>query len=344
MRRHTKRSDDDTVLAGLGEGLGAGAKRRRRMRRVAAVLSAALLPVIALIGAGTANAFSPPGLPVVYLTVPSAAMHRDIKVEFQGGGTHAVYLLDGLRAQDDYNGWDINTPAFQWFLHSGLSVVMPVGGQSSFYSNWEQPAVGKDGTWTYQWETFLTQELPAYLSAHEGVSPTGNAAVGVSMAGSASLILAAYHPQNFIYAGSLSGFLNLSNGIWPTLVGLAMNDAGGFNATDMWGPGGSADWTRNDPTVQVGKLVANHTRLWVYAGNGTPSDLGGADVPAEFLENMLRQSNTDFMNDYQAAGGNNATFNFPDNGTHDWAYWGAQLQAMVPDLQRALGAGPATSG
>jgi diacylglycerol O-acyltransferase / trehalose O-mycolyltransferase len=33
-------------------------------------------------------------------------------------------------------------------------------------------------------------------------------------------------------------------------------------------------------------------------------------------------------------------FNFPDTGTHSWSYWGAQLQAMKPDLQRALGATP----
>jgi diacylglycerol O-acyltransferase/trehalose O-mycolyltransferase len=215
---------------------------------------------------------------------------------------------------------------------------MPVGGESSFYSDWYQPASGNGGVQTYKLETFLTQELPAWLAANKGVQATGNAAVGASMAGSASLVLAANHPDDFIYAGSLSGFLNLSNGIWPTLVGFAMNDAGGFNAAAMWGPPGDPAWARNDPTVQVGKLVANKTRIWVYAGNGTPSDLRGADVPAEFLENLLHQSNTDFMNDYQSAGGTNGIFNFPDNGTHDWAYWGAQLQAMKPDLQRVLGA------
>nr|AAB22871.1 antigen 85C=secreted protein {N-terminus} [Mycobacterium tuberculosis, Peptide Partial, 37 aa] [Mycobacterium tuberculosis] len=37
--------------------------------------------------------FSRPGLPVEYLQVPSASMGRDIKVQFQGGGPHAVYLL-----------------------------------------------------------------------------------------------------------------------------------------------------------------------------------------------------------------------------------------------------------
>ena len=78
-------------------------------------------------GAASANAFSKPGLPVEYLMVPSAGMGRNIKVQFQSGGVNApaVYLLDGLRAQDDFNGWDINTPAFEWYYGSGLSVVMP---------------------------------------------------------------------------------------------------------------------------------------------------------------------------------------------------------------------------
>ena len=68
-------------------------------------------------------------------------MGRNIKVQFQSGGSNspAVYLLDGLRAQDDYNGWDINTPAFEWYYKSGLSIVMPVGGQSSFYTDWYRP-------------------------------------------------------------------------------------------------------------------------------------------------------------------------------------------------------------
>src|SRR3977135_1450864 len=128
---------------------------------VAAIAAAVLPGVVGLVGgSASAGAFSRPGLPVEYLMVPSPSMGRDIKVQFQGGGKHAVYLLDGLRAQDDYNGWDINTPAFEWFDNSGLSVVMPVGGESSFYSYCYQPAAGNGGVQTYKWETFLTQELP----------------------------------------------------------------------------------------------------------------------------------------------------------------------------------------
>ena len=87
---------------------------------VAAIAAAVLPGVVGLAGeSATAGAFSRPGLPVEYLMVPSPSMGRDIKIQFQKGtGSHAVYLLDGLRAQDDYNGWDINTQAFEWFYHT----------------------------------------------------------------------------------------------------------------------------------------------------------------------------------------------------------------------------------
>ena len=271
-------------------------------------------------------------------------MGRDITVQFQGGGPKAVYLLDGLRASDDRNGWDIKTGAFQWFDGSGLSVVMPVGGMSSFYTDWYRPAVGNGTTQTYKWETFLTSELPAWLAANKGVSASGNAVVGLSMSGSSALILAAYHPGQFIYAGALSGFLNLSKGLWPVLVGLAMSDAGGFNALDMWGPYGGAAWQRNDPMLQIGRLVSNGTRIWVYSGNGNPTDLdaglGNAQIPAQFLEGLTIRTNKEFQAAYSGAGGSNGVFNFPPNGTHSWGYWGGQLQAMKPDIQRVLGAAP----
>ena len=309
-------------------------------RFAVATITAALLPgVIGLAGgSATAGAFSRPGLPVEYLMVPSPSMGRDIKVQFQPGGPHAVYMLDGLRAREDYNGWDIETPAFEWYYESGLSVVMPVGGQSSFYTDWYQPARNNGPTVTYKWETFLTSELPGWLNTNKAVSTTGNAAVGLSMAGNSALILAAYHPDQFIYAGSLSAFLNPSEGSWPMLIGLAMGDAGGFKSEDMWGPSSDPAWQRNDPMVQIPRLVANGTRIWVYCGSGKPGELGGGGLPQEFLEGLTVRTNITFRDNYIAAGGTNGVFNFPPYGTHTWQYWGAQLLEMKPDIQRVLGA------
>jgi diacylglycerol O-acyltransferase / trehalose O-mycolyltransferase len=326
-----------------------GGKSLRWMKRFAiAAIATAVAPALVNLagGSATAGAFSSPGLPIEYLEVPSQGMGRDIKVEFLSGGPNApaLYLLDSMEAGDDFNGWDINTQAFDWYNGSGLSVVMPVGGKSSFYSDWYGPAAGSGGTSTYKWETFLTRELPAWLAANKETPPSGNAIVGFSMGGSSALVLAAFHPQQFTYAGSLSGFLNLSTD--PGQVGIAMMWNGGFKPDAMWGPPGDPAWARNDPTVQAGRLAANGTRLWIYCGNGTPPDpaLASPDAPIGglgFLEGMAIDSNHAFANAYVAAGGNNAVFNFPD-GIHAWGYSGQQLQQMKPDIQRVLGAKPAT--
>ena len=305
-----------------------GAAARMPRRLAIAAIGAALLSglVGAVGGTATAGAFSKPGLPVEYLQVPSPSMGRNIKVQFQGGGPHAVYLLDGLRAQDDYNGWDINTPAFEEFYQSGLSVIMPVGGQSSFYSNWYQPSQGNGQNYTYKWETFLTQEMPAWLQANKQVSPAGNAAVGLSMSGGSALILAAYYPQQFPYAASLSGFLNPSEGWWPTLIGLAMNDSGGYNANSMWGPSTDPAWKRNDPMVQIPRLVANNTRIWVYCGNGTPERPRRRQHAGEVPGRPHAAHQPAFQNTYAAAGGRNGSVQLP-----------GQRDALVALLEPAAG-------
>ena len=322
-------------------------------RRLTATIAVALaLPALMGVAADvagatpTAAAFSREGLPVEYLDVYSAAMGRNIRVQFQGGTdaagpSKAVYLLDGLRAQDDYSGWDINTPAFEWFYNSGVSVVMPVGGQSSFYSDWYSPSNFNKQPYTYKWETFLTSELPAYLAANKQASPTGNGVVGLSMSGGAALILSAYHPAQFSYAASLSGFLNPSSTFMQQAIRVAMLDAGGYNVDNMWGPPWDAAWKRNDPVEQVARIVANGTRLWIYCAPGgqTPLD-ENADpnqaLNATSLESLAIGSNKRFQEKYLAAGGRNATFDFPASGNHSWAYWGAQLQALKPDLIATL--------
>ena len=167
------------------------------------------------------------------------------------------------------------------------------------------------------------------------------------MAGSAALTLSIYYPQQFQYAASLSGFLNLSEGWWPMLVNTSMGDAGGYKSKDMWGPSSDPAWKRNDPMVNIGTLVANGTRIWVYCGNGKPGDVNGEiagdNFNAKFLEGFTLRTNKTFQEQYIAAGGKNGVFNFPSAGTHSWEYWGAQLQQMKPDIQRVLGATPQPS-
>ena len=61
-----------------------------------------------------------------------------------------LFLLDGLRETDDENGWTKEAGAVDFFADKNSPVVLPVGGQSSFYSDWLEPNNGR----TYKWETF----------------------------------------------------------------------------------------------------------------------------------------------------------------------------------------------
>jgi diacylglycerol O-acyltransferase/trehalose O-mycolyltransferase len=361
---------------------------RTSSRRFGVVLASVLtLPMLGVLGDAVhatprAAAFSKPGLPVEYLDVPSASMGRNIRIQFQPAHppvvtpppvlpaegapaptptpvtpevpapppapSKALYLLDGLRAQDDFNGWDINTPAFEWFNDSGVAVVMPVGGESSFYTDWYSPSNRNNQTYTYKWETFLTSELPTWLATNKNISMTGNGVVGLSMAGGAALILSAYHPSNFSYAATLSGFLNPSTLFMKQAIRFAMIDAGGYNVDNMWGLPWNDAWKRNDPVEQANRIVAAGTRLWIYCapGGGPLDDSVAPDqrFNADSLESLAIGQNKKFQEKYTKAGGSNATFVFPSEGNHSWAYWAAQLQALKPDLIATLNGSSAVGG
>src|SRR5690625_7813250 len=70
-----------------------------------------------------------------------------------------VWALDGLPARYDESGWTIETNIEQYYADKNVHVIMPAGGESSFYADWAEPDNGKH----YMWETVLTQELVAIL-------------------------------------------------------------------------------------------------------------------------------------------------------------------------------------
>jgi S-formylglutathione hydrolase FrmB len=149
------------------------------------------------------NAVAKADSPVEYLMVPSAAMGRDIPVAFRAGGPHAVVLLDDFNAAPDVSRWVTAGNAMNTLAGKGISVVAPAGGAFSLYTDWEQ-----DGG--RQWETFLSSELPDWLAANKGLTPGGHAIVGAAQGGTGALMMAAFHPDRYRYAGSMSGFLTPS--------------------------------------------------------------------------------------------------------------------------------------
>ena len=65
-------------------------------------------------------------------------------------------------------------------------------------------------SYTYKWETYLTRELPAWLSTNKDVAPTGNAAVGLSM-WLRCVDTGCLSPGGFHLRRIVVGYLNLSS-------------------------------------------------------------------------------------------------------------------------------------
>jgi S-formylglutathione hydrolase FrmB len=296
------------------------------MRSIEEMLRAVGLTLLLVAGLSIGTSGTATAAGVEYLTVPSAAMGRDIPVAFLGGGPHAVYLLDAFNANDAVSNWVGPGNAMNTLGGKGISVVAPAGGAYSLYTDWELDS-------TKQWETFLSNELPDWLSANKGLAQGGHAIVGASQGGTAALTLAEFHPDRFRYAGSMSGFLYPSNTTVNGAITAGMAQFGGVNTQAMWGAAQLGRWKWHDPYSHMSSLGDNGTRIWVYS----PSTLGCSE-PAAMIGycDQAQGTNRDFYQQYRVAGGRNGHFDFPTTGNHDWSSWGPQLAAMSGDLAATI--------
>ncbi|WP_420832028.1 alpha/beta hydrolase [Nocardia huaxiensis] len=347
--------------------------RGARLKRSLLGIAAALLMPLGLAAPMTAPAhaaFDPAAFDFWVDSPVMGPIKTRVLRAADGNTNRVVYALDGQRATEIISGWenDTNVPAVlaSW----NINVVMPVGGQSSFYADWDQPSswfgvppgagssaantgsgatealgAGPGKSYRYAWESFLTNELRWALRDRLGFNPNRNGVFGLSMGGSAALVLANYHPDQFSFAGSFSGYLNISAPGMREAIRLAMIDAGGYNVDCMavpWGP----NWLRMDPFVFAPTLIANNTRLWIAAGSGLPmqQDLeipfgAAADrlVRGGPLEALALANTRAFQARMLSLGATNAVYSFPNAGLHAWTNWQDEAYRMIPDLSANIG-------
>lgn len=220
------------------------------MKGRSALLRALWIAALSFGLGGVAVAAEPTAKAAPYenLMVPSPSMGRDIPVAFLAGGPHAVYLLDAFNAGPDVSNWVTAGNAMNTLAGKGISVVAPAGGAYSMYTNWEQ-----DGS--KQWDTFLSAELPDWLAANRGLAPGGHAAVGAAQGGYGAMALAAFHPDRFGFAGSMSGFLYPSNTTTNGAIAAGMQQFGGVDTNGMWGAPQLGRWKWHDPWVHASLLA-----------------------------------------------------------------------------------------
>ncbi|MFE3542186.1 alpha/beta hydrolase [Nocardia sp. NPDC059177] len=340
------------------------ASRGSWVRRFAAGVSMALLvPVVTAVGGGMAPASAGFNGAAFDFWVDSGMGPIKSRVlrAHDGNTNRVVYVLDGMRAPENLNGWEIETDIPNALAAANINVVMPVGGMSSFYADWNSPSTffgipgngapnsgsgaanalsgGPGKSYRYQWETFLTSDLRNALADRLGFNRFRNGVFGLSMGGSAALTLAAYHPDQFSFAGAFSGYLNISAPGMREAIRIAMLDAGGYNVDSMappWGP----QWLRMDPFVFAPNLVANNTRLWIAAASGLPSNTDGphmGTVNGMALEALALANTRAFQVRMTTLGARNVVYSFPPFGIHAWNNWNDEALRMIPDLSANIG-------
>ncbi|HIW92103.1 MAG TPA: esterase family protein [Candidatus Corynebacterium avicola] len=271
----------------------------------------------------------------------SNAMGQDIQVQIKRSNSDAaIYLLDGLRARQDWNAWTKFGGAHKMFVNDDVNVVMPVGGPSQFYADWVGPYGGTKGPMKPRWETFLTNELPSALASGFGISRNKNALVGLSMGGTAAINLASRHRNQFKQVTSLSGYLNTTYPGMYMALQYAMNEGSpGANVWDMWG--GPLDPVRfqNDPLLNAPKLSGMPVYISSAAGIPGPKDdfmanpSGG--VAGIGLEWVSRGSTATFELAARAAGAR-VQVSYPAVGVHNWTLWTPELKKARSSILDAL--------
>lgn len=250
-----------------------------------------------------------------------------------------LYKLDGLRATDISNGWLKETDAEAFYKDKNVNVVMPVGGESSLYTDWKEPDRGKN----YQWETFLIRELPPILEG-KWRSTSVRAIEGLSMGGTGAMMLAVRQPGFFKFVGAFSSVLQTSAYGMPEAIQFALKEGGDYDSAKMFGPPSDPNWVTHDPYVNIEKLRG--TSLYISTGNGmvgkydTPSDIPGlatnyAGVGLEVLARITTQRFATKLNQLGIA----AQAVYRESGTHSWPYWQFEMHQAWPQVASVLHAG-----
>ncbi|MBE7161494.1 MAG: mycolyltransferase [Williamsia herbipolensis] len=304
----------------------------RRAPSVRAALSTLVVALVAAfglvtVGTGTANAWGPRPAPTFKSAtingygMPSPVIRTWASTTTNPAQAPTIIFLDGLRATNDVNGWEKETNV-PFLSQRGYNVVMPVGGQSSFYADWNAPSPSAGQTRPYRWNSVLTGSLPAYLDSL-GFS-RNRTLVGLSMSAAPAIMLTTTRPDLYTRAVSMSGFPHPTAPGMQTMLRAAAFDSGRYDLNNMWGIFPNLKAFQNDPWLNLPAMAGRH--LWVYAAagiwNGPPTNIAtfGTGLSGSALEVVSQEQSQTFALAARAAGANVRSSFWPV-GIHAWQFW-----------------------
>ena len=290
---------------------------------------------------------------VLEVTAHSPTMGRDVPLVVITPTGDAprptIYLLNGADGGEGSANWIDQSDVLDFYADKNVTVVIPMAGAFSYYTDWLEPAPDLGGV--QKWETFLTEELPGPLE--DRFHGNGQRAVaGISMSATSSLLLAQHHPGFYRAVGSMSGCAATTTGAGNFGLGLTLQ-RGGATPEMMWGPVDGPVFREHDALINAERLRG--TEIFLSNGSGLA---GPWDLPSSpYLAGQTQQQASESMATTIGVGGaieaasNSCTHDlkakldslgipadvdFTDVGTHTWGYWQDALRSSWPTFARAF--------
>ncbi len=209
-----------------------------------------------------------------------------------------LYLLHGL--SDDASAWQRYTSIETLAAAYGLVVVMPSAGRS-FYT--DQPNGQK-------YFTYLTEELPRYLTDVFGLKPSREDTfiAGNSMGGYGAFKAALLHPERYAAAASFSGALSLE------ILRAIPDDPRQAEFALLFGDLSKLTGSEHDPIVWLQRAAQN-----------------SASLPRLFISVSRQEDLYPLSGMFHAACqklGVPSEYHEED-GAHDWFFWDKQIRHFL---------------
>lgn len=219
-------------------------------------------------------------------TVYSPSMKRSMPVDIKRGkrrNAPVVFMLDGARASNTVSDW-LRLGKIQGDVKDrDVTFVFPAGGAGSFYADWDKQG---GAPYKYSWETFVTRELPAFLTRTFGVIPGDWSVAGISMGAHSAIRLTAQHPDLFSTVFGFSGIYNIGYYGANTMIKEVLPNT---TAHDMYGPKSDPRWGPFNIGSKTGaQQLVHHPHLRRIVLTSAQSTPDSDDYMGVYLEELAR--------------------------------------------------------
>lgn len=265
---------------------------------------------------GCASLFGQPSVKVDSFYAPSLGRVKNLAVVLPADYALSrrypvLYLLHG-------NGgnclqWLNDSHVTTYMLNLSLIVVMP-DAESSFYVNSSTDPRNR-------FEDYIMIDLPQYVQNTYAVDTLRQAIAGVSMGGYGALMLAFRHPRRFVFAGDISGALDI-----PRYLDLREREAGLYrslpNLKKVFGSGPST-FRRAHDLFSLYRAVSPDSLPYLYLAVGIQDEYA-----------LRLRMHRAFVDSLSVAG---IAYEYHETpGRHNWMYFDTELLPLIHRLDEVL--------